>query len=274
MLQKYCIVLALLFLLSISCKNATEAYYKELDTGEKLQLKIYHPQNFDSDQRYPTIVFFHGGGWRNGDIGHFRPYAKEFVKKGMIALLIEYRQQETHGTTPFEALMDAKSAMRYVKEHADEIGVDTTKIVASGASTGGHLAAATSMIDGYNDDKDNLAISPTSNALVLFNPMIDNGPGGYGYKRIGEEYVDFSPMHNIKSNVPPTLFFIGSLDSHIPITTAKSYKSEIEKVHGRCDLIIYEGETHGFFNPDHGVENFEKTLQQTFDFLNSLDILK
>lgn len=54
----------------------------------------------------------------------------------------------------------------------------------SGGSAGGHLAAAIASIDGFNDATDDLSVSCKPNLLVLFNPVLDNGPEGYGYDRV------------------------------------------------------------------------------------------
>jgi acetyl esterase/lipase len=121
--------------------------------------------------------------------------------------LADYRIKNKHNTTPFESLKDAKSAMRYVRGHAKELGINPDSIIAAGGSAGGHLAAATAFIKGYNEVTDDLSVSCIPQALVLFNPVIDNGPGGYGYERIGDQYKEFSPIINLKKNAPPTVFF-------------------------------------------------------------------
>jgi acetyl esterase len=115
-------------------------------------------------------------------------------------------------------------------------------------------------------------VSCIPDALVLYNPVIDNGPGGYGYDRVGEEYRSFSPLHNIRSGAPPTIFFLGTEDKLIPVETARYYKKVMEIVGSRCDLKISEGEAHGFFNysmPD----NYRKTVLETDEFLQSLGYL-
>ena len=119
---------------------------------------------------------------------------------------------------------------------------------------------------------DNLSISCMPNALVLFNPVIDNGPNGYGYERIGKKYKEFSPMHNIKKGAPPTIIFLGTKDHHVPIETAYGYKTKMELVGSRCDLKIYEGEKHGFWN-HRNFENYKKTIVEADCFLQSLDYL-
>lgn len=190
----------------------------------------------------------------------------------MVCFLADYRVRERQGTTPFESLKDAKSAVRYIRQHAADFHLDTTKIVAAGGSAGGQLAAATALVKGFDEQTDNLSISCVPNALVLFNPVIDNGPGGYGYERIGETYKDFSSIHNVRKGAPPTIIFLGTKDHLIPVETAQYYKKVMEKVGSRCDLDLYEGQGHGFFNYNNR-DYYEKTVAKADEFLVSLGFL-
>jgi len=115
-------------------------------------------------------------------------------------------------------------------------------------------------------------ISSIPNALVLFNPVIDNGPGGYGYERIGDAYKSFSPLHNIKNGASPTILFLGTNDDLIPVETAKYYQKVMEKVNSSCELHLYEGQGHGFFNYGN-FEYYKKTVSETDEFLQSLGYL-
>jgi len=245
--------------------------YKQIDTT-KLFLEVFTPESIDPAKKYPTLVFFFGGGWNQGSIKHFEPHAKYFSQRGLICFLVDYRVKKRQHTTPFESLKDAKSAIRYIREHAEKFQVDTSKIIASGGSAGGHLAAATALIDDFNEHTDKLSISCKPNALVLFNPVIDNGPGGYGYERIGDKYKEFSPLHNIKKDAPPTIIFLGTNDQLIPVATAKYYKTVMEKVESRCELKLYEGQGHGFFNYSN-FEFYKKTIEEADRFLQSLGYL-
>jgi acetyl esterase/lipase len=76
--------------------------------------------------------------------------AEYLATRGIIAFCPDYRVKSRNATTPFESVMDAKSAMRYLKSHGSELGIDTSRIVASGGSAGGHLAACTAVIDNIN----------------------------------------------------------------------------------------------------------------------------
>lgn len=162
--------------------------------------------------------------------------------------------------------------MRYIRSHAVEIGLDPSRIVGSGGSAGGHLAAATALVEGYNERTDDLTVNPKPDALVLFNPVIDNGPGGYGFERIGDRYTDFSPLHNITAGAPPTLLFLGTEDKLIPVSAVENYQAAMNKVGSRCELALFPGEGHGFFDIRHR-KNYQRTLDLTDTFLRSLGYL-
>jgi acetyl esterase/lipase len=243
--------------------------YKAIDTT-KLTVKVFYPENFETKDKFPAMVFYFGGGWITRAITQFETQSRYFAQRGMVCFIVDYRVTKTDKTTPFESLMDAKSAMRFIKSNAKRFHLDTNKIVASGGSAGGHLAAATALIAGYNDPKDNLKISTKPNALVLFNPVIDNGPGGYGNERILEKYTDFSPLHNIVKGAPPTIIFLGEKDDLIPMETMKNFKKKMEEVGSRCELLTYPEQKHGFFNKPMYKNN---TMYEADKFLISIGFL-
>ncbi|MFZ9171202.1 MAG: alpha/beta hydrolase [Sediminibacterium sp.] len=245
--------------------------YKKIDTTQ-LYFEVYPSAINNQTKPAPAMVFFFGGGWNNGTVKQFEPHAIYFSQRGITCILVDYRVKEKHKSTPFESLKDAKSAIRYIRAHANDLGIDPSKIIASGGSAGGHLAAATAIIQDHNESTDNLTISCVPNALVLFNPVFDNGPGGYGYERIGDAYKSFSPLHNIKIGAPPTIVFLGDKDHLVPVETAKYYKLVMEKVKSRCDLFIYENQGHGFFNYKN-IEYYKKTISETDTFLQSIGFL-
>jgi len=268
------ILSSLLFMLTFSGLRALGSdsiLYKQVGSVS-LYMYIDYPPDYDPSGTYPAMVFFFGGGWNGGSTNQFAPHAKYFSSRGMICFRADYRVRNRQGTSPFESLKDAKSAMRFIRSHAAELGVDADKIVASGGSAGGHLAAATATIEGYNEEGEDLLVSCLPDALVLFNPVFDNGPGGYGYERIGEEYKDFSPLHNIREGMPPAIVFLGTEDALIPVETARYFKTVMEKVGSRSELFLYEGEGHGFFNY-RNFDIYTNTIERTDFFLTSLGFL-
>lgn len=270
------IILAAIVLLIVQSSLGQETVvYKNVDSTE-LRMMVYTPAHMDKTKSYCAIVFFFGGGWRKGQPSQFQQQARYFAQKGFVCFLPNYRVEQRNHTTPFEALKDAKSAIRFIKENAANFHVDSARIIASGGSAGGHLAAATALIDGFNESTDNLTISSKPQALVLFNPVIDTGPGGNSYDRIAGHYPQFSPLHNIRPGAPPTLIMLGTKDQHIPVLTARYYQQTMEKVGSRCDLVLYDNAPHGFFNYSDKKENpyYLKTVRAAEQFLQSLGYLR
>jgi acetyl esterase len=262
------------FLISGTCQKTELVLYKQIDTV-KLHLEVHYAQNLKEGTKAPAMVFFFGGGWVGGGRSHFLHHAKYFASRGITCFLADYRTFKKHETPPFECVKDAKAAMRYVRKNAEKFNIDPEKIIASGGSAGGHLATSMAFIDKYNHEDDDLSVNCQPAALVLFNPVYDNGPGGYGYKRIGDNYKDFSPLHNIDSAAPPTIVFLGTEDSLIPVETAEYFKTVMERIGARCDLHLYEDQPHGFFN--HGRENnkyYYLTVYEVDKFLVSLGYIE
>lgn len=255
-------------------KQPVELTYKVIE-GDTLNLILRFPSRFKKSKKYPTIIFFFGGGWNGGTVKQFEPQAEYFAARGMVAVVADYRVRSRHKTTPYEAVKDAKSAIRFLRKHADELNINPEKIVASGGSAGGHLAAACGTLPGLDEPGEDLNISSKANALVLFNPVFDNGPDGFEHKRMGERWQEISPAHNIKKGAPPTIVFLGTNDHLIPASIAENYKAKMEAVGSRCDLHLYEGQKHGFFNQKKDShEYYNRTVRETDLFLKSLGYLK
>jgi acetyl esterase/lipase len=188
----------------------------------------------------------------------------------MIAMTADYRVKSRQGTTPFDCVEDGKSAIRYVRQHAKKLGVDPNRIAAGGGSAGGHVAAATATVPGLESEDENKKISSKPDALILFNPVYDNGPKGYGYDRVQGRHLEISPIHNLRKGVPPSIVFLGDQDKLIPVSTAERFKSLAEKAGGRSDLHVYKDQPHGFFNQGKAGNFFAKTVFEMDQFLSSL----
>lgn len=246
--------------------------YKTIDDIE-LNLHIFKPDGHQDAVRRPAIVFFFGGGWVNGSPSQFYPHCHYLSTRGMVAIGAEYRIKSKHDTTPFACVRDGKSAVRFIRAHAEALGIDPNRIAAGGGSAGGHVAAACGTLDAFDEPDEDLTVSSKPNALVLFNPVYDNGPDGYGHDRVKERWREFSPLHNIDSTTPPTIVFLGTKDKLIPVSTAKAYCEAMKKAGVRCDLHLYEGQPHGFFNyREGGNPYFYKTVNAADRFLVELGL--
>jgi arylsulfatase len=253
--------------------DTTSVIYK--NKGRPLRLTIYNPTGFVRNHVYPAIVFFFGGSWVNGSTVQFVKHAEYFASRGMVAILADYRIKSRDSTTPFDAVMDAKSVFRYVRAHASALHIDGNRIVGAGGSAGGHLAAAAATLPGLNDPGDDTTISAKPDALVLFNPVIDNGPNGFGYAKVGDRYREISPIDNITGPEPPTIIFFGTADQVVPVATAQRYKQRMEETGNRCELFLYKDQKHGFFNYNNkDLTYYNETLRRADEFLVSLGYLE
>lgn len=246
--------------------------YKTIGDTE-LALHVFNPEGHRASDERPVIVFFFGGGWKGGSPRQFYPHCAYLASRGMVAISAEYRVESRNGTTPKECVKDGNSPIRWVRQNADQLGIDPEKVLAGGGSAGGHVAAATATTTGFEETGEDLTISSRPAALVLFNPAFNNGPGGYGYERVAEYWEAFPPMHNISETAPPTVVFLGTNDRHIPVSTAEAYQRRMVGNGNRCDLHLYDGQPHGFFNFKNR-DNFTKTVEAMDGFLVSLGYLQ
>jgi acetyl esterase len=237
--------------------------------GRELRLLIEKPAAWKADDHRPAIVFYFGGGWVRGNPAQFQRLSEHLASRGMVGIRVEYRvMPKGDSGPPVICCQDAKSAMRWVRAHAKELGIDPQRIAAAGGSAGGHLAAFTTLVEGLDDPADDLRISPKANALVLFNPVFDNGPdGGWGRGRIGDRYLEFSPAHHVTPAAPPAVVFLGSEDKLINVAVLDRFKRKMSNAGVRCDTHVYEGQPHGFFNKE---PYKTRTLSETDAFLSSL----
>ncbi len=251
--------------------SAEVRVYKKIG-GRELKLTLVKPQDWSATEQRPGMVLFHGGGWVGGTPALLRPQADYLASRGLVCALVEYRLlKNLPGSPPTDCIQDAKSAMRWVRSHAAELGINPQRIGAAGGSAGGHLAAFTGLVDGLDDPADDLKISPRPDALILFNPVFNNGPGQYGYERVGERFKEFSPAHNLSPHAPPTIVFLGTEDRLIPVKTVADFKAGMDKVGVRCETRFYEGKGHSFFNLE---PCRSQTLAEADKFLVSLGWLK
>lgn len=225
--------------------------YKKVGDRE-MQLFVVKPADWKAADRRPALVLFHGGGWVGGGPTQFNDQAKYLASRGLVCVQVEYRLlDKSNQEPPIICTQDAKSAIRWVRSHAAELGIDPQRVGAGGGSAGGHLAAFVGLVDGGDDPQDDLRVSAKADALVLFNPVFDNGSeGGWGQARVGDRVQEFSPAHNISKDDPPAIIFLGTRDNLIPVTTVERFQAKMKAAGIRCEAVYYDGRPHGFFNDE------------------------
>src|SRR5215207_2865650 len=113
--------------------------FKQTPQGE-LKAHIFFPPGWTARDQRPAIVFWVGGGFRSGKVGQFTAKAEYFAFRGLVTISAEYRGRDSHQILIDSCAEDARSAMRWVKGHAAELGIAADKVIASGGSAGGCLS--------------------------------------------------------------------------------------------------------------------------------------
>jgi acetyl esterase len=178
----------------------------------------------------PVIVLFHGGSWVSGDKSQLYWQCRYFVQQGMVAVTADYRLMGKDS-----GIVDAKSAVRWVRGHAGELGIDVSRLVLGGASAGGHLATMVLLNSTLNDAADDRSVLLSARALVLFNPA---------YSLADDPAVE--PYHGADARFPPTVFFYGSNDKWK--LAGDSLRRQLGRAGVACEGWVAEGQVHGFFN--------------------------
>jgi acetyl esterase/lipase len=234
----------------------------------KLRIDWTRPADWKATDRRAAVAFIHGGAWVGGAPGQFAPHSIELAERGVVCFRIEYRLLDRQSLAPpLTCTADVSDAIRYIRGHADQFGVDPNRIAAGGGSAGGHLAAYLGMMDDEQVD----SVSRKPNALCLFNPVYDNGPGEWGTKRVGDEYPKYSPAHNISADDPPAIVFLGTMDKLVPVSTAERFRDHMLRAGVRSELCLYLDQPHGFFNQGKADSIYYRlTVTGMMAFLDSL----
>ncbi|WP_320178406.1 alpha/beta hydrolase fold domain-containing protein [Roseovarius pacificus] len=238
-----------------------------------LSLHLFEPEGHSPEDSAPAIVFFFGGGWTGGSPTQFYPHCAYFAARGMVAAAAEYRIKSLHGTSPAECVKDGKSAVRWLRAHAGELGIDPDRIVAGGGSAGGHVAACTGTIEGFEEAGEDVAISSCPQAMVLFNPVLDVATNERFLDRFGDLAKALSPQQHINEGTPPTIIFHGTADTTVPFAQATAFCDAMKEKGLVCKVVPFEGKGHGFFNYSRDREAYQKTIREADAFLVAQGLL-
>jgi acetyl esterase len=246
--------------------NVAAKVYKEIDNYQ-LKAYIFSPNALKSNKKRPAFLFFHGGGWYEGKPQDCFDICRQIAQNGWVAITFDYRLCTNDRITPIECIKDTKSAVRWARANAETLHIYPDKIVASGASAGGHLAACTAMIAGINEISDNLAIKSEPNALVLYFPCVNTDTDDWFKKLLQNKLPveETSPFHHVRAGLPPTVIFHGTKDEIVPYWTVVQFQQKMTQYGNRCILHTFENRKHVLFQTDA-----EDILRQTGEFLSEL----
>jgi acetyl esterase/lipase len=179
--------------------------------GRDLCLDIYAPA--PEHDRRTAVMYIHGGGWKRGDRTMAQGHARLLAAQGFTAIAPEYRLL---GESPWPAMLDdVRAAIAWVREHADELGVEPDRVALHGHSAGGHLsllAAGTAEADGA------VAAVVAFYAPVTFHVGAGRGHGTtpaeslLGDDATEEQAREASPLTHVSPDFPPTFLLHGGAD--------------------------------------------------------------
>jgi acetyl esterase len=258
--------------------------YKQVD-GVDLQANVFYTHITEENPGNPAIAFFHGGGWVFGSPEEFFGACERFARRGFVTFSFQYRlsinedgSYPNPGITPVESVMDARSAIRWLRENAVALRIDPERIVVGGQSAGGQLALSTALAAHVNEKTDNLAISTDPNALLLYSSCVNTMEAWIdmimGDRR--DEIWSISPYHNLKRNMPPVLAFHGEDDCTVLMYTIQLFKEKMAKLGNHYELITYPGRQHylGEGNEKYARYFDDGIMDRTDQFLTELGFLE
>jgi pectinesterase len=247
--------------------------------GERsLLLDAFYPKE-KSKSPGPAILIIHGGGWRTGNRTQHYPLAQKLAAAGYVCFTPEYRLS-TEALYP-AAVHDLKSALRWMKAHAVEYNIDTSRIAVLGFSAGGELAAfvgttngnSTFEGDGCNGNHSSKvqAIVDLDGTLSFVHPESGDGDDsrsisaatywfGYPKKENPSLWEEASPLAHVNKNTPPTLF----VNSSVPWMHAG--REDFRKV---LDQYGIYSEVHSLEGAPHSFPLFEPWFEPTVNYIDN-----
>lgn len=226
---------------------AGKPYIYKTSAGKPRQMEIYFPPNHDpAKSKVPGLILFHGGGWGGGSLGQFRDACAYFASRGLVCATSEYQMLSGADAKKLPAgetrkrvcITDAKSAIRWFKQKAPELGIDPQRIITGGGSAGGHISALATLNPGLNDPADPKDLDTSVVAYLWFNPA---------FALDDDKDPEIDVLRFLKAKQAPAIAFFGDQD-----TWKAGWDIAFAKLRSlgntTTDLQIAPAQKHGFFN--------------------------
>jgi len=244
--------------------------------GRPLYLDLYYPAMSCPADGYPLIVCFHGGGWISGSKKRDL-FFNELTRSGFAIASVQYRLS-TQAKYP-EQLRDIRAAARWLFDRAPALKVNPDKIVAAGASAGGHLA----LLLAFSQDREFSGMpsiphdmfkavcalySPTD--LVTIVPKerrdrLDSLVSMLLAGTINGRIVlarQGSPISYVSKNSPPVFFVHGDRDPLVPLEQSETLARALHQDGVETTLVVYRGGSHGFRPRPVTLDQIERFFQR------------
>lgn len=243
--------------------------YANVD-GVSLHLQIIVPETRNTKAKgikYPCLVYVQGSAWLKQNINAKLGLLARLAEKGYVIAVVEYRSSEI---APFPATaIDTRNAIRFMKVHADEYGVDIEKVLVGGDSSGGHSAMfsqliqddgeKTNLFSGVNADVKGIISFYGSSSMMLedgmpstLNHHLPESPegmvaGGVSLREHPELCRKMSVEYNVDEHtkLPPVLMFHGTKDRTINPRVSDTIYNRLKQCGKDVQLYLLEGADHG-----------------------------
>jgi acetyl esterase len=214
---------------------------------DALRLHVFKPKDWKAGDRRPVFMWFFGGGWTRGTPANAATWAKWAAEHGCVGVAPDYRVKERFGTSPLESVADARAALRWVQDHAGELGVDANRVVVGGNSAGGHVALWTAIAATPPGSAKAEAPLVKPVALVLTSAVSDTSKlRGYTPTRFGEHAEALSPLHRLDAQMPPMLVFHGDADTTVPQGQSLALRDKLLATGNVVEFVSVPGGSHNF----------------------------
>jgi acetyl esterase/lipase len=232
----------------LSLPGSEPFVFKRLGDVE-LRLHVGKPENWKATDKRACLVTFFGGGWSSGTPAKSITYAKWAAKYGLVGIAPDYRTRKRFDAKPEDCVADGRTAVRWIQDHATELGVDPAKIVVQGSSAGGHVAAWTAIQDPVTPETAADPVpSPGPMGLILLWPVTDTGTNGYGGpKRFGNDEAranNLSVTGRMPAKMPPTLVFHGTADKTVKFENSQAFTDKMKANGNLCELVVFPDAPH------------------------------
>ncbi len=247
---------------SFAVRVIKDVSYLGEDRPEKLDL--YLPVTRDA-QRRAAVLIVHGGGWHGGDKAARREQniGNTLAAAGFVCASVNYRLADRSDRLDDRLeqvwpgnLHDCKTAVRFLRKHADQYNIDPTRVAAIGGSAGGHLVAMLAT----TDPEDNLdpagPYADYSCRIQAVIPMYGvhdvvlqaKKHGTYNDMNLQEQTLcrQASPIHYVTSDDPPALILHGTGDDRVPVIQSELLRDRLKQARVKCRLHVIKGAPHSF----------------------------
>ena len=237
-----------LFALSATAAEHSTFTYKTIGDRE-LHAHVISPDGHSVSADAPALLFYHGGGFTVGSPQAGFSIGEALAEHGIVMIAFEYRFTSDPATMD-QIIADAKSSVRWTREHAVELGIDANKVIASGHSAGGYLAAAVEMLPKFDEPTENAHVSSRPDAAVLWSAAVMTTE-----ERLRSRLpphaaiVDFQPDQYVTSGLPPTIFIHGTADDVVPPERSVQLYEQFLSAGIDSELFLIEGADHFFRAP-------------------------